>query len=267
MTHPTAVIHAHAQVHPTVVVGPYAVIDEHVVLGAHCVLGPHVYLTGHTTIGEHNRFHAGCVMGDAPQDLKYAGAPTRLRIGHHNIFREHVTVHRSNQLTEDTVIGSECFLMAHVHVAHNCQIEDRAILAGGAMLAGHVAVGERAFVSGNCVVHQFVRIGALSMMQGGAAVSKDVPPFTLADRNQTNILCGLNSVGLRRAGITAAERLELKKLYRLLLTGTERWREALEAARAQFRSGPAIQFIEFVASSKRGICRHRGSNAEEDPRE
>src|SRR5438445_11347809 len=119
MIHPTATIHPKAKLDPSVRVGPYAVIDEGVELGPQCVVGPHVYLTGHTTIGAHNRFHAGCVIGDAPQDLKYQDQPTRLRIGDHNIFREHATVHRSNQLSEETRIGSHKFSMPHSHVGHN----------------------------------------------------------------------------------------------------------------------------------------------------
>ena len=252
MIHPTAVIHPKAGLDSTVVVGPYAVIDEQVTVGAHCALGPHAYLTGHTTIGVHNRFHAGCVIGDAPQDLKYKGEPTRLRIGDHNLFREHVTVHRSNKLEEDTVIGSHNFLMQHSHVGHNATLGGHIILASGALLAGHVTVADRAFISGNCLVHQFVRIGPLAMMQGGTAISKDLPPYCVA--RAVNSLAGLNIVGLRRAGFTDAQRLELRKLYRLLFLGSGLRREKIEKARNEFSSEPARLLIEFVASSQRGVC-------------
>ena len=200
MIHPTAIIHPQAKLDSTVSVGPYSVIDAQVELGAHCVVGPQVYLTGVLTAGAHNRFHAGSVIGDAPQDLKYRDEPTGLRIGEGNVFREHVTVHRSNKLAEDTIIGSHNFLMANSHVAHNCLIGDHVILANGALLAGHVSVGDKAFISGNCLVHQFGRIGTLSLMQGGAAISKDLPPFTIA--REYNGICGLNVIGLRRAGLT-----------------------------------------------------------------
>jgi len=261
--HPTAVIHPKARLDSTVVVGPYAVIDEHVTVGAHCTLGPHVYLTGHTTIGVHNRFHAGCVIGDAPQDLKYKGEPTRLRIGDHNLFREHVTVHRSNKLAEDTVIGSHNFLMQHSHVGHNATLGGHVTLAGGAMLAGHVTVGDRAILSGNCLVHQFVRIGPLAMIQGGTAISQDLPPFCIA--HGVNSLAGLNIVGLRRAGFTDGQRLELRKLYRLLFRGSGLLRERIEKARNEFSSEPTRLLIEFVASSKRGVCSRsgRGDDGEE----
>ncbi len=252
MIHPTAIIHPRAKLDTTVQVGPYAVIDEGVDVGPDCIIGPHVYLTGWTTIGAHNRFYAGCVIGEAPQDLKYAGEPTRLRIGSHNVFREHVTVHRSNKLAEETVIGSHNFLMANAHVAHNCQVGDLVILVNGVLLAGHVTVHDRAFVSGNCVVHQFVRIGTLSMMQGGSAASKDLPPYTVG--LGVNIICGLNTVGLRRAGLTPAERLELKQLYRVLFREGLNLRTALAKAQEQFSSAPAKVMLDFVAASKRGVC-------------
>jgi UDP-N-acetylglucosamine acyltransferase len=250
--HPTAIVHPEAQLDATVQVGPYAVIDKGVKLGPQCTVGPHVYLTGRATIGAQNRFYAGCVIGEEPQDLKYAGEPTGLRIGDRNVFREHVTVHRSNKMAEETVIGSGNFLMAHCHVAHNCQLGNTAILANGALLAGHVSVGDRAFISGNCVVHQFVRIGTLALIQGGGAVSQDLPPYTVAARG--NVLCGLNAVGLRRAGLTTAERLELKQLYRLLFREGLNLRAALTAAQTRFTGAPAKVMMDFIATSKRGVC-------------
>jgi len=263
MIHPTAIIHPKAKVDASVQVGPYAVIDEGVELGPHCIVGPHVYLTGVTTIVGHNQFHAGCVIGDAPQDLKYDGTPTRLRIGDHNVFREHVTVHRSNKTSEETLIGSHNFLMQHSHVAHNCALGDHVILAGGALLAGHVIVQDRAFISGNCLVHQFVRVGMLALMQGGAAISKDLPPFTIV--HGVNALCGLNVVGLRRAGFTAEERLELKQLYHALFRSGQNLRSALAQAREKFSSPTAKVLLAFVAESKRGVCSDAGSASASDP--
>ena len=252
MIHPTAIVHPKAKLDATVQVGPYAIIDEGVEIGPECIVGPHVYLTGVTTIGAHNRFYAGCVIGEAPQDLKYSGEPTRLQIGSHNVVREHVTVHRSNKLAEDTVIGSHNFLMANSHVAHNCRLGDYVILVNGALLAGHVTVHDRAFISGNCVVHQFVRVGTLAMMQGGGAISLDLPPYTVASR--TNGMCGLNTIGLRRAGLTPAERLELKQVYRLLFRDGLKLSAALPKAQEQFFSAPAKAMLDFVAASKRGVC-------------
>jgi UDP-N-acetylglucosamine acyltransferase len=262
MIHPTAIIHPQAKVDSTAQVGPFVVIDQGVVLGPNCRVGPHVYFTGETTIGAGNVFHAGCVIGDAPQDLKYRGEPTRLRIGDQNVFREHVTVHRSNKTAEETVIGSRNFFMQHSHLAHNCVIGNDVIVAGGALLAGHVAVHDRAFISGNCLAHQYCRVGALAMMQGGAAISKDLPPFCVAAR--TNQLCGLNTVGLRRAGIPAAERLELKRVYQLLFRSGKNLSAALEEARKSFTGGAAGVLVDFVAAARRGVCAGVGQGADEN---
>jgi len=261
MIHPTAMIHPKAKLDSTVRVGPFAVIDEGVELGANCVVGPHVYLTGLTMIGAHNQFHAGCVIGDAPQDLKYDGTPTRLRIGDHNVFREHVTVHRSTRLDAETIIGSHNFFMANTHVAHNCVVGDHAILANGALLAGHAVVQARAFISGNCLVHQFTRVGTLALMQGGSGISKDLPPFTVALR--VNEICGLNVVGLRRAGFTAEQRTELKQLYHLLFRSGKNLCAAVVEAREKFTSPPAKNMLDFVAEAKRGVCTDVGRIAGE----
>lgn len=257
MIHPTAIIHPKAKLDSSVEVGPYAVIDEGVEIGPRCAIGPHVYLTGQTKIGASNRFFAGCVIGEAPQDLKYRDQPTELRIGDENVFREHVTIHRSTKVGEQTIIGSHNFLMQHSHVAHNVVIGDYVILAGGALLAGHVTVADRAFISGNCLVHQFVRVGTLALMQGGSGVSKDLPPYTIA--RGINGICGLNVVGLRRAGISAGERQELKQLYRALFRSGANLRDAVAAARKKFSGAAAKGMLEFVALSKRGVCSDTGS--------
>ena len=252
MIHPTAIVHPGAKLDATVQIGPYAVIDGGVELGAHCVVGPHVYLTGLTTVGARNRFHAGCIIGDAPQDLKYQDEPTRLLIGDDNVFREHFTVHRSNQPGGATVIGSHNFLMANSHVGHNCHLGNHVILANGALLAGHVTVQDRAFISGNCLVHQFTRVGTLAIMRGGAAISQDLPTFTVA--RGENGICGLNVVGLRRAGFTVEQRLELKRLYRALFRSGKNLRAALAVARPDFSSPTCLVLLDFVAESKRGLC-------------
>ena len=250
----------------TVRVGPYAVIDEGVELGANCVVGPHVYLTGLAKIGAGNQFHAGSVIGDTPQDLKYKNEPTGLRIGDNNVFREHVTIHRSTKTSEETVIGSRNFFMQHSHVAHNCVIADDTIIAGGALLAGHVVVQDRVFISGNCLVHQFCRVGRLAMMQGGSAISKDLPPFCIA--LQGNEMCGLNVVGLRRAGFSTEERFELKQLYKALFRSGKNSREALAAAQKTFSSAPSKILLDFVAEAKRGVVtdigKGRGEKEAED---
>lgn len=256
MIHATAIVHPDAHVDSSTAVGPYTLIDEGVVIGPDCVIGPHCHITGRTTLGSGNRLHAGCVLGDAPQDLKYRGAPTGLTIGDGNVFREHVTVGRSNKPEELTVIGSHNFLMANAHVGHNCVLGDHVIMCNGAALGGHAIVQDRAFLSTNCLVHQFVRVGMLSMMQGGSAVSKDLPPFTIA-RGQNGI-CGLNVVGLRRAGVTSEQRLELKRIYRLLFRTGLRLKEALAQADPPAPGSPAATLIEFAATTERGVCADKG---------
>jgi UDP-N-acetylglucosamine acyltransferase len=262
MIHPTAFVHKKAKLGANVRVGPYAVIEEHVVLGPDCIVGAHAYLTGHTTAGAKNHFFAGSVIGEAPQDLKYRGEPTRLRIGDRNVFREHVTAHRSNNTREDTVIGSDNFFMANSHVGHNANLGNHIIIANGALLAGHVSVADRVFISGNCLLHQFVRVGTLAMMQGGSAISQDLPPFTVARGD--NGICGLNVVGLRRAGLTAEQRRELKRLYLVLFRGGRKLREAIEEAREEFKSDADRVMLDFVAATRRGICSDTGFVASAD---
>jgi len=258
--HPTAVIHPDAKLDPTVQVGPHAVIDAGVEIGPHCVIGPHAYLTGLTKIGTSNKFFAGCVIGEAPQDLKYKGAASGLRIGDYNVFRECVTVHRANLETDQTVIGSHNLLMAHCHIAHDCQLGNFVIVANGALVGGHAHVDDRVLLSGNCLVHQFVRVGTLAMMQGGSAISKDLPPYTVARGDNT--ICGLNTTGLRRAEFPPAVRLELKQLYRALFRSGLNLRKAVLAARDKFTGAPAKVMLDFIGLSKRGVCFDAGTGAE-----
>ena len=262
MIHSTAIVHKKAKLGANVKVGAYAVIDEHVTMGADCIVGPHAYVTGHTTIGARNHIFSGAIIGEGPQDFKYKNEPTRLKIGDDNVFREHVTVHRSNTTREDTVIGSNNFLMANSHVGHNAHLGDHIIIANGALLAGHVAVADRVFISGNCLLHQFVRVGTLAMMQGGSGISLDLPPFTVARGD--NGICGLNVVGLRRANFSADQRRELKRLYLILFRGGRKLREAIEEAREEFKSDADRVMLDFVASTRRGICSDTGFIADSD---
>ena len=265
MIHPTAIVHPQAKLDPSVRVGPYAVIDADVELGAGCVVGPQVYITGVTKIGAGNQFHAGGVIGDAPQDLKYKNEPTRLEIGDNNVFREHLTANRATTPEHATVIGSNCFFMAGAHIGHNCVVGNHVILANGALLGGHAIVQDRAFISGNCLVHQFCRVGTLAIMQGGAAISKALPPFTVARGD--NGICGLNVIGLRRAGFSGEERLELKKLYRALFRSGINFASAVAEARKIFSSRGATTMLDFLATAKRGVCADtgaaRGSSSDE----
>ena len=259
MIHPTAIISPKAQLDSTVEVLPFAVIAAHVSLGPGCRVGPHVYLTGHAAIGARNDFHAGCVIGDAPQDVKYKGEPAPVRIGDDNLFREGVTVHGSATPDQATVIGCHNFLMVNSHVGHNACLGSHIIIANGALLGGHTQVADGVFISGNCLVHQFVRLGALAFMQGGSALSQDLPPFTVACG--ANSICGLNIIGLRRAKYSAAERLELKRLYHALFRSGRNLSAAAAAARKEFTGASAVLMLDFIAAGRRGVCRHRGAAA------
>lgn len=252
MIHPTAVVEPGVQLGKEVTVAPFAVIDRHVIVGDECWIGPHVHVTGHTTMGRGNKVHAGAVIGDAPQDLKYRDEATRLVIGDRNIFREHVTVHRSAKMDHPTTIGNDCLFMAGSHVAHNCRVGDHVILANGTLLGGHVTIHDRAFLSGNCLVHQFVTVGTLALMQGGAAISLDLPPFCVAARSNT--LSGLNTIGLRRAGLSGKQRLELRHLYQVLFRRIGNLSEAIEAIDPDSLDQPGRVLLEFVRSSRRGVC-------------
>jgi UDP-N-acetylglucosamine acyltransferase len=236
-------------------VGPFAVIEAGVELGANCIVGPHVYLTGILKAGAGNKFHAGSVIGGAPQDLKYKGEATRVIIGDNNTFREHVTVNCATTPEEDTVLGSNNLFMAGVHIAHNCVLGSHIIMANTSMLGGHVVVADRALISGSCLVHQFCHIGTLAIMQGGAAISKDLAPFTVA--GGLNTIRGLNVIGLRRNGFSAGERLELKNLYHALFRSGRTITEAATAARGEFMSPSSRVMLDFIAASKRGVCADR----------
>jgi UDP-N-acetylglucosamine acyltransferase len=256
MIHPTAIIHPQAKLHSSVQVGPYAVIDAGVELGADCIVGPHAYLTGITKAGAGNKFHACSVIGGTPQDLKYKGEATCLNIGDRNTFREHVTINCATTPEEATVIGSDNLLMAGVHIGHNSVIGNRVIMANTSMLGGHAIVEDRALLSGSCLVHQFCRVGTLAVMQGGSAISKDLAPFTVV--RGVNCLSGLNVIGLRRAGFSSEERVELRALYHALFRSGTPITVAAAEAREKFSSRSARLMLDFIATSKRGVCAMRG---------
>jgi len=168
------------------------------------------------------------------------------------VFREHVTIHRSTDPAEATVIGSHNLLMAHCHVGHNVRVGENVIIANGALLGGYVSVDDRVFISGNCLVHQFVRVGTLALMQGGSAISKDLPPYTIARGD--NRICGLNVIGLRRAGFTTEQRRELKRLYHLLFRSPKHLSHAVAEAEKETWDDAGRHLITFLRESKRGVC-------------
>lgn len=261
--HPTALISPKAELDPTVEVGPYAIIEPHVRIGPRTRVGPHAYLTGWTDIGPDNVIHFGCVIGHEPQDIGYDGSETYLKIGAGNVFREYATIHRGAAKDDRTTrIGDGCYFIAGSHAGHNCTVGNGVIIATGALLAGHVTVEDRANISGHCLVHQFVRIGAFAMMRGGSRVSKDVPPYCIT--NFTNDVSGLNTIGLRRAGVPAENRALLKQAFRTLYLGGLNVSEAIPKLRQMPQTPEVARFIEFVAASKRGICAYHGRGEESE---
>jgi len=252
--HPTATIHPKAELGEGVIIGPYAVIGEHVRLGAETSVGPHAVIEGWTSIGQSCEIGVGAFLGGAPQDLKYRGQRSFLRIGDHSCIREYVTVHRSAEEDGVTIVGAHAFLMAYTHVAHDCRLGDHVIMVNYAGLSGYVEVEDRAFISGHNAVHQFVRIGYLSMVSGASRIVKDIPPFMIAEGNPTRIR-GLNVVGMRRLGLSPEVRGELRHAYRLLYRSGLNTSQALAGMRQAGLTSSAVQrLITFVEAAKRGIC-------------
>lgn len=226
LIHPTAVIAESAELHPTVQVGPYAVIGEQVKVGAGTTIGAHVVIEGPTEIGSGNRIFPGAAIGLEPQDLKYTGAPSRLIIGDRNQIREFVTINRATYAGESTLIGNGNLLMAYVHVAHNCIIEDSVVIANAVSLAGHVKIESKAVIGGVLGIHQFVHIGRMAMVGGMSRVVKDIPPFMLVEGHPC-LVRSLNLVGLKRAGLTNADLGILKKAFRIIYRSGQPFTEAL----------------------------------------
>jgi UDP-N-acetylglucosamine acyltransferase len=251
--HATAVVDADARLAEGVVVGPYAVVERGTVIGARTEVRAHAVVKRFTTLGVDNVVHEGAVLGGEPQDVGFAGAESSLVIGDANRIREGVTIHRASTPGGATRVGSGCFLMASSHVAHDCHVGDGVVLANNVALAGHVHVGERAFLSGGVVVHQFCRVGRLAMLGGNAKVVRDCLPFVVTDGVPARAR-GLNLVGLRRAGLGAADVRVLKECYRLLLRSGTRLPESL-AGLDGLGHPLAAEMAAFVRGSRRGITR------------
>lgn len=250
--HPSAIIDPRAEIHPEAEIGPYVVIEGAVKIGRGTRVMAHAYLTGWTEIGKDNEIHPGAVLGHAPQDTAYRGERSYLKIGNHNVFREHVQVHRATGEGLSTVIGNHNFLMASSHVAHNCRLWDLITLVNGALLGGHVEVGSRAFLSGNCVVHQFVRIGELSLMRGLSGASRDVPPFSIVDWQHT--VRGVNVVGLKRAGFSDRRIRQIKDSFSILFRKGRNLSLAIQEVKSKGELSPDVEaLLEFIQSSKRGV--------------
>lgn len=252
---PNAVIGAEARIGNGCLIGPGAVVDGNVTLGDECRLGPTVMIAGNTMVGRGNKFFHGASIGNDPQDLKFQGETTYLEIGDDNVFREFCTVHLAAGEGEKTRVGSNNLLMAYVHVAHNCTIHDRVIIANAVNIAGHVEIESFATIGGMTPIHQFVRIGAYSMVGGASRLPQDVPPFVRVAGNPVEV-CGINSIGLKRRNFSDEELLNIKKAYRLLYRSGLNVRQAVERIASDCKLTKSIEdLLAFIRRSERGIVR------------
>jgi len=253
-------IAASARVHPDALIGEgcrigeFCVIEQDVVLGARCVLEPYVYVKRWTTLGEENEISAGTVLGTDPLDKGFKRERSYLKIGNRNKIREHYTISRGTKPEAATVIGDGNYIMTSGHIAHDCRIGNETVICSCALIAGYVDVGDKAFISGGVVVHQYSKIGRLAMIGGNTRVNLDAPPFFLYSGFDIEPQ-GLNMVGLRRAGIGTHDVSELKKAYRLLYREGLKLENALERIEKEITSPCAHELVGFVRASKRGICR------------
>ena len=251
--HPTAIIGPEVELAGDVEIGPYCVVSGKVRVGRGCRLKNHVTIFGTAEIGEENIFHPNAVIGDEPQDVHYSGAPRSLRIGNRNRFREGVTVHRGSETGEVTIIGDDNLFMANSHVGHDCRVGNRTIITNGALLGGWAEVGDGAVISGNCAVHQYCRVGRLSIMSGLSRTSRDVPPFCVIESRHE--LRAINAIGLRRAGMKMKTIVALRKAFYALFNQRQNLKTAIERL---LDSGPQIpevmELVEFIQSSRRGVA-------------
>jgi UDP-N-acetylglucosamine acyltransferase len=254
--HPTAIVHPGARLAAGVEVGAYSIVGEHVEIGENTWIGPHVVIGGHTRIGRDNRIFQFSSLGEIPQDKKYAGEPTRLEIGDRNTIREFCTLNCGTaQDVGVTRLGNDNWIMAYVHLAHDCQIGNNTIFANNAQLAGHVQVGDWVILGGFTVVHQFVRIGAHSMTAMGTILLQDVPPFVTVSGNPS-APHGINSEGLKRRGFSSKSVMAIRRAYKTIYKSGLKLDEACSAVAAEAAETVELQsLVDFLAQAGRGIVR------------
>jgi UDP-N-acetylglucosamine acyltransferase len=258
--HPTALVDPKAHLHPSVSVGAYSIIGPGVRIGADTIIGPHCIIDGETTIGQGNHFYRFCSIGGMPQDKKYAGEPTQLVMGDRNMVREYVTINTGTvQDGGVTRLGSDNWIMAYVHVAHDCQIGNQTILANGVQMGGHVHIGDWAIVGGLAAVHQFGKIGAHSMTGGQSALHMDIPPYVMGSGNPC-VPVGINVEGLKRRGFSPESISALRDAYKIIYRRSLSLGDACAEIRNRQQLEPAVAqvlqpLLDFVEASARGIIR------------
>lgn len=256
MIHPSAIVSPEARIAEGVEIGPFAVIGPRVIIGKGTKIGAHSVIDGWTEIGEDNQIFSMAAIGGIPQDLKYRGEETWLRIGNGNIIREFTTLQPGTVTgVGETVIGNNNLFMAYCHVAHDCIVGNRVIMANGATLAGHVVVQDFVILGGLSAVHQFTRIGESAMLAGGALAGQDVLPYSVVSGNRARS-AGLNLVGLKRRGFSPALIADIKRTYKLIFRSALKLEEALQRVAEEIPSSPEIsRMIDFIKQSERGLCR------------
>lgn len=254
--HETAIVYPGAKIAPNVEIGPYSIIGPHVEIGEGTKVGPHVMIDGWTKIGLNNTIYFGASIGLEPQDLKFYGEKSFLAIGDNNIIREYVTINRGTEGGGgETRIGNNNLIMAYCHVAHDCQLGNYIVMSNSANLAGHVVVEDHAVVAGVTGVHQFVRIGKMSMVGAHTKVVKDVPPYVMVDGHPARAV-GINAVGLRRNGLSPEVRDEIKRAYKILFRSELNISQAIERMDQELKTSPEIEhFLRFLRNATRGIVR------------
>ena len=252
--HPTAIVDPVAKLAANVEVGPFSIIGPHVTIGEKTIVQSHVVIEAEVAIGRGNFIGHGVIIGVPPQDVLFSPErKTKVEIGDDNIIREYCTIHRGSPDGSATKIGDRNFLMAGAHVGHNCVIGNNVVIANNCLLAGYVRVDDGAFLGGGSTFHQFMHIGRLVMAQGSSAFGKDLPPFVVAA--ERNSVFGLNIVGMRRAGLSAKDRDEIKEAFKLIYLSGLNKSQALDKAKTMTFDAPAREFLDFVANAKkRGIC-------------
>lgn len=250
---PTARLASDADLAPDVEVGPGVIIESPCRIGAGTRILAHAYIGPYTTIGQGNLIGFGAVVGYEPQDYAFQGEESYTVIGDHNIIREYVTIHRGTKPGSTTRVGNHNFLMALSHLAHNTVVGNHVVVVNGALVAGYVELADRAYISGNCVIHQFCRVGTLALMRGGARTSRDVPPYSILDGD--HIVRGVNLVGLKRAGFTGEQITPLRQAFRLLFARRGNLSRDLERVEAEVPLTPEVaHLVEFIKSSPRGVA-------------
>ena len=255
--HPLAVVSPLARIGHDVEIGPFCVVEPGARIGDGCRLESRVVIKQGTTLGRSNYVAEGAVLGGMPQHINMPDTSGLVVVGSGNTIRENVTIHRALEEEEATILGDNNLLMVNVHVAHDCRVGNHTIFANNGMLAGHVTVGDGAYLSGAVAVHQFCRIGSRAMVGGQSHVTKDVPPYVTVD-GLSSFVVGLNQIGLRRAGFCLEDVRRLKEAYRVVYRSQLSWNEILGRLKKEFSDGPAAQFYQFLSTTTRGIlCERR----------